>query len=72
MDQENDRALSDDMIVGADAIATFLGVKRRQVYNASERGYLPVFRLGALICARKTTLASWVTEQERASLAMRG
>lgn len=60
--------MSRDIMVGADVIAEFLGMRRRQVYRAAEYGYLPVFRVGALICARRTTLTKWIEQQEGASL----
>lgn len=63
-----DPSLSSDLIVGAEHIAGFLGIKRRQVYNAAERGYLPLFRMGSLLCARRTTLSKWIVDQERQGL----
>ena len=60
--------LSEDLIVGAAGVAEFLGVRRRQIYHAVELGYLPLFRMGALICARRTTLAAWIEAQERIGL----
>ena len=67
-DTPTDTPVAGDIIVGADEIASFLGIKRRQVYNASERGYLPLFRMGSLLCARRTTLSRWIVEQERRGL----
>lgn len=57
--------MSADLLVGAASIADFLGVRRRQVYHASEHSYLPLFRVGALICGRRSTLEKWVTDQEQ-------
>lgn len=61
--------LSRDLLVGADVIADYLGVRKRQIYHAAERNYLPLFRFGALICARKSTLTKWVEELDRAPIA---
>ncbi len=59
--------MSRDLMVGATTIANYLGVRKRQVYHAAEHGYLPLFRMGSLICGRRTTLARWVEEQERST-----
>jgi hypothetical protein len=64
-----ERTLGDDLLRGADAIAEFLFGDRRErrkiYYLTSEgRGQLPHFRLGAIICARKSTLVRWVETRE--------
>ena len=58
-----------DLLQGADAIAEFLFGDRRQrrrVYylTGEARGRLPHFRLGAIICARKSTLLRWIEAHE--------
>ena len=63
--------LADDLLRGADAIATFVfgNVKhRRKVYYYATDAKLrmPVFRIGAIICARKSTLLEWIEQQEAA------
>lgn len=60
--------LATDLLRGVREIAAFLGMARRVVSYHIECERLPVFRLGALICARKSTLLQWVAEQERASV----
>lgn len=63
-------ALSIDILRGADQIAGFMfgDVKmRRQVYHLAERNKLPVFRMGSIICARKSTILQWIAEQEKAA-----
>lgn len=62
-------SLADDLLRGADAIATFVfgGAKhRRKVYYYASDAKLrmPVFRIGATICARKSTLLAWIEGQE--------
>ncbi len=54
--------LADDMLQGAEAIGSFMGLDPRQVYHQRKR--LPTFKIGALICARKSTLLRWIAEQE--------
>jgi hypothetical protein len=61
--------LSDDLLRGADAIAEFLfGDRRhrRKVYylTGEARVRLPHFRLGAIICARRSTLLRWIETHE--------
>jgi hypothetical protein len=62
--------LAGDLIQGASAIATHIfgnPAYRRRVYHLAETGKLPVFRLGAAICARKSTIEAWIGEQEKTS-----
>ena len=59
--------LADDILQGAEAIAEFLfgdRRKRRRIYHLVETARLPVFRFGALVCARKTKLLDWIAVQE--------
>jgi hypothetical protein len=60
--------LANDLLRGADQIAEFLfgnPSERRKVYHLAEKSRLPVFRLGSVLCARKSTLTTWIEEQER-------
>jgi len=59
---------SADLLRGADKIAEFLfgnACERRKVYHLAETSRLPVFRLGAVLCARRSVLLEWVRHQER-------
>ena len=61
------QAFSDDLLRGADQIAEFLfgdSTRRRRVYHLAEQSKLPVFRLGVMVCARKSSLLSWISAQE--------
>lgn len=60
--------LADDLLRGTREIAAFLGLPNRVVSYHIECDRLPVFRLGALICARKSTLLAWIAEQEAATV----
>lgn len=64
--RHHDPVLADDMLQGAEAIGTFMGMEPRQVYHQRKR--LPTFKIGALICARKSTLMRWIEEQEAKSM----
>lgn len=67
--QAGDDRLAHDILKGAQQIAFFLfgqDADRRQVYNLAETGAIPTFRLGRIICARRSTLRSWIGRQEAA------
>jgi len=58
---------ANDLLRGAEEIAEFLyGDRRlrRRVYHLVATSRLPVFRLGSLICARRSQLVHWVEEME--------
>ena len=59
--------LADDILRGADEIAAFIFGERggrRKVYYLAECSRLPVFRLGSVLCARKSVLLQWISDQE--------
>jgi hypothetical protein len=61
-------SLAADLLRGADEIAEFLygdAGQRRKVYHLAETSRLPIFRLGSVLCARKTVLLQWIAEQEK-------
>ena len=62
----NEIDLADDLLEGADAIATFMGWNRRRVYYAAERKLIPIFRMGDHLTARKSTLLQHVADLEQA------
>lgn len=43
--------------------------KKRRVYHLAESGLLPVFRLGQLVQARKSTLVAHIENEERRAMA---
>lgn len=61
-------ALADDVLRGAEAIADFLfgdATQRRKVYHLAGTSRLPIFRLGSVLCARRTVLLHWINDQEQ-------
>lgn len=60
--------LAGDLLRGADSIAEFIfgpGKNgRRKVYYLAETSHLPVFRLGSVLCARRSVLLGWISGQE--------
>ena len=64
-------ALADDLLRGADAIAIFVfgdsKARRKVYYYAGEaKVRMPTFRMGNVICARKSKLLDWIEQQETA------
>jgi hypothetical protein len=59
--------LAADLLRGADEIAQYLFgdlVARRKVYHLMATSNLPSFKLGAMVCARKSVLRKWIEDQE--------
>lgn len=48
--------LSEDLLVGADAAAAFVGVKARSIYHLVEAGHLPAIKKGRRLYFRKQEL----------------
>ncbi len=62
-----EKDLAADILRGADELAQFLfgsRDQRRKVYHLAATSNLPVFKLGSMICARKSVLLKWIAEQE--------
>jgi hypothetical protein len=64
-------SLSGDLLRGAAEIAEFVfgdSAQRRRVYHLAtevqEERRIPIFRLGNVLCARRSTLLRWIAEQE--------
>jgi hypothetical protein len=65
---EQEAELARDMLRGADEIAEYLygsRTLRRKVYHLTSTSNVPFFKLGSMICARKSVLLAWVETQER-------
>ncbi|GJD72530.1 DNA-binding protein [Methylobacterium goesingense] len=64
--------LAEDLMTGADAIAAFMfgdatEANRRRVYHSADKLGLPCFKLGGTLCARRSTILSWIEKQESAA-----
>ncbi|QNQ40059.1 DNA-binding protein [Brucella intermedia] len=64
MHASNDNSLASDLLVGAKAISEFSGFPARTIYHLCDKGVFPHFRAGDLLCARKSTILRWVSDQE--------
>jgi hypothetical protein len=63
---EHEPEFAKDLLRGAEEIAQFLyGDRelRRKVYHLVATSNLPVFKLGSMICARKSVLLKWIKDQ---------
>jgi hypothetical protein len=64
--------IGDDLLRGADEIAKFVfgsEQHRRKVYylTGDARVRMPHFKIGSVLCARKSTLLAWIEKQEARS-----
>lgn len=67
MDEHNP-VFAEDMIRGAEEIAFFLygdRTQRRKVYHLAATSNFPIFKLGSMICARKSVVLQWIEDQEK-------
>jgi hypothetical protein len=62
------RELHKDLLKGASQIAEYVygdAELRRRIYHLVETSNFPCFRLGSVVCARRSTIDAWIEEQER-------
>jgi hypothetical protein len=62
------KRLADDLLEGAEEIADYVygnPESRRKIYHLVETSRFPFFRLGTVLCARKSKIEEWIGEQER-------
>ena len=61
-----------DLLHGVQAIADFLGMRRHATQHRIDQGLIPTFKLGAIVCARRSTLNGWLAECEAKARAGQG
>lgn len=61
-----------DLLYGVKAIAGHLQLTEKQVYHLHDKGELPTFKVGATVCARRSTLAKHFAAQESAARVANG
>jgi hypothetical protein len=64
--------LAEDMMRGAGPLAEFFygednEANRRKIYHLSDKHGLPTFKLGGVLCGRRSTIMRWVEQQEGAA-----
>jgi excisionase family DNA binding protein len=55
-----------DLLYGVQAIANYLGVKRRVAYHLIETDRLPVFKIGKTVCSKRSTVSAALEQMEAA------
>ena len=60
--------IGDDLIRGGKPLAQELGLTERQIYHAADKGLLPLFRIGKLVCGRRSTLREHIARLEAGHL----
>ncbi len=66
------KPLAEDVIRGADAIAAEVfgdPKQRRRIYHLCETSQFPHFKLGSVLCARRSVILEWIESQERKNTA---
>jgi hypothetical protein len=62
------QTLSDDLLRGAREISLFIfgtADERRKVYHLAEAGVLPTFKMGRIICARRSSILTRMEKMEQ-------
>lgn len=69
--------LADDLMRGAATVAVFMfgetddpkqaEANQRKIYHLSDTTDFPTFKLGGVLCGRKSTILAWIDQQERAA-----
>jgi hypothetical protein len=57
------------LLYGLAAIGAAIGITERQAEHLVTKGELPTFKLGRIVCARRSTLARHFAAQEAAAAA---
>lgn len=60
----NEKTQTGLLLYGVKAIADFLGVRQRQALGLIERGHLPHYHVGKIVCANRATLTAWLAARE--------
>lgn len=66
MTPDNDNCAG-DLLLGAPAIAKYLGVTQRQVYRLVADKIVPSFKVGGTVAARRSSLSTWMKQAEAAA-----
>ena len=53
-----------DLLYGVPAIADYLGVTKRTAYHLVETGRIPFFRMGKILCSRRSKLMAAMEQLE--------
>ena len=56
--------MPDEVLYGAAAIGRALGLRPRVGYHRAAAGQLPTFKLGATLCAKRSSVAGWLASRD--------
>ena len=68
MSDDDDDDFSNDLLRGADQISSYFygdPKYRRRIYHLASTSKLPFFKIGSMICARKSKLIEFIKHQEK-------
>jgi len=58
--------VSAGLLYGVPAIAAFLDMEEPQARHLCDNGTVPTFKIGRIVCARRSTIVAWLEEREAA------
>lgn len=50
----------DDLLYGVPAIAEAFRWRARQVYHLKDKHGLPTFKMGKIVCAKRSAIRAWI------------
>lgn len=65
MTEEAGEAPPSDLLSGWQMIARYLGRTERSAIHLHQAHGLPVFKIGAIVCARRSSIELWAERKER-------
>jgi hypothetical protein len=63
-----DTGQAPELLHGVSAIAAHLGLNKRVIYHLASTTDMPTFRLGTVVCARRSSLDTWLIEREKEAM----
>lgn len=52
-----------DLLLGAKAVASFIGITERQVHHLAATNAVPTFRINNRVAASKRSLSAWIEKK---------
>jgi hypothetical protein len=63
-----ERAAKADLLYGVPAIARYMDMREPQARHLCERGDIPTFRIGRIICSRRSAIDACLAEHQAQAL----
>ncbi|MCJ2133335.1 DNA-binding protein [Methylobacterium sp. J-026] len=61
----SDASETDDLLYGVPAIAKAFGWGPRQAYHLKQAHGLPTFKIGRIVCAKRSAIRQWISDREK-------